>query len=110
MEQYEKYEVDTSLCGESGGMWNTSHLKASECVSRDSGFDLETDECLNKLEYCKDEMMKNCDDQFCGNNGSLEKWCFNRIKNDGDRNSNMKSCRNSLHWEEFFGKPFCSLS
>ncbi|XP_053383313.1 uncharacterized protein LOC123544173 [Mercenaria mercenaria] len=83
-----------------------------ECVSRDSGFDFETDEQMSLdlnsdvtvFEPHPQSFLKGQGHMPCEyNGGSLVKWRMKNMKNDDAENSNHNSVRNSLHWEEFFG-------
>lgn len=108
----EQSEINKERYGGTEGTWEVNKIDESESISRDSGFDFESDECMNKLEFGKEENMKGCtkyDNGLCYDGGSLAKWRVNKLRTEDQRNGNSPSVRNSLHWEEFFGKHFVFL-
>lgn len=108
----EQSEINKERYGGTEGTWEINKIDESESISRDSGFDFESDECMNKLEFGKEENMKDCtkyDNGLCYDGGSLAKWRVNKLRTEDQTNGNSPSVRNSLHWEEFFGKHFVFL-
>lgn len=90
-----------------------SSFTQDECVSRDSGFDFETDEQMNMelngdvtmFEPQPQSFLKGHGHMPCEyNGGSLMKWRLNKQRKNDDRNRDLM--RHSLHWEEFFGNVF----
>lgn len=63
---------------------------------------------LNKR-YCSNHINNNVDLSHSAsmpeyNGGSLVKWRVSALRQEGEQNRHSSVFRNSLHWEEFFGK------
>lgn len=109
---------DCDSIGDRSGQCKQKGFVNEECVSRDSGFDFESDESLSKLDCNSDCIMFEPHPQSYLKNlgttpveyegGSLVKWRIKNLKKADqiDGTSQNELLRHSLHWEEFFGNVF----
>lgn len=110
---YQATKGTTCLSLGGGESFEHQNFVNDECVSRDSGFDFETDEHMSRLEFNNITMFEPHPQNFLKSQGhmpceylggSLVKWRMRKLKKDDVNSGNRETLRNSLHWDEFFGK------